>query len=304
MKETEAVYIRIRKDISTQGKKGVASQPDKKFQAKYCNVRLDPVDVVIIKKSNENHLTLAPLSSIILSKYICSSPDQPSGLRRGYLNEKLLMLIEPPIKRTYAFFDGQNLFYACKEAFGYKYPNYAPWLLAQAVCRRQGWQLDKIFFYTGVPSMEDNVFWNHFWTMKLAVMGTRGVNVYSRELRYRHKSFVLPDGSETKILVGQEKGIDIRIALDIIRFALDGMFDVALIFSQDEDLSEVADDIRKISQNQSKWIKIASAFPVSSSSKNSRGIYRRGTCRGAARVGYRCRGWCLLCLEPRRNRCL
>ncbi len=184
------------------------------------------------------------------------------------------MLIEPPIKRTYAFFDGQNLFYACKEAFGYMYPNYAPWLLAQKICQQQGWQLDKVFFYTGVPSVADNEFWNHFWTKKLAVMGTRGVRVYSRELRYRYKSFSLPDGSETKILVGQEKGIDIRIALDIICYALDDTFDVALVFSQDDDLSEVVDDIRKISQNQSKWIKIASAFPISPTSKNSRGIQK------------------------------
>jgi hypothetical protein len=40
---------------------------------------------------------------------------------------------EPSIKRTFVFFDGQNLFYAVKETFGYHYPNYAPWLLADAV---------------------------------------------------------------------------------------------------------------------------------------------------------------------------
>jgi hypothetical protein len=30
------------------------------------------------------------------------------------------MRIEPPVKRTVAFFDGQNLFYAVKQAFGYQ----------------------------------------------------------------------------------------------------------------------------------------------------------------------------------------
>ncbi len=103
-------------------------------------------------------------------------------------------------------------------------------------------------------------------------MGTRGVFVYSRELRYRNKSIILPDGSETTVLIGQEKGIDIRIALDIIRYTLDGAFDVALVFSQDQDLSEAAEDIRRISLNQSRWIKIASAFPISPTSKNVRGI--------------------------------
>lgn len=33
-------------------------------------------------------------------------------------------IVEPQVKRTIAFFDGQNLFHAAKEAFGYPYPNY------------------------------------------------------------------------------------------------------------------------------------------------------------------------------------
>jgi hypothetical protein len=34
------------------------------------------------------------------------------------------MSVEPEVKRAVAFFDGQNLFHAVKNAFGYKYPNY------------------------------------------------------------------------------------------------------------------------------------------------------------------------------------
>ena len=34
------------------------------------------------------------------------------------------MLVEPPVKRTIAFFDGQNLYHAVRSAFGYTYPNY------------------------------------------------------------------------------------------------------------------------------------------------------------------------------------
>jgi hypothetical protein len=33
------------------------------------------------------------------------------------------MPAEPPIKRVTAFVDGQNLFHAAREAFGYSYPN-------------------------------------------------------------------------------------------------------------------------------------------------------------------------------------
>jgi hypothetical protein len=41
------------------------------------------------------------------------------------------MPLEPAQKRTFVFIDGQNLFYAAKQAFGYNYPNYDPLRLAQ-----------------------------------------------------------------------------------------------------------------------------------------------------------------------------
>lgn len=182
------------------------------------------------------------------------------------------MPAEPEIKRTYAFFDGQALYHAAKEAFGYTYPHYAPGLLAGKICAQKNWRLDQIYFYTGIPSAGDNSFWNHFWTAKMAVMGTRGIHTFCRELRYRNQRMVLPDGSVSTVLVGQEKGIDIRIALDIVRFAPGRLFDVALIFSQDQDLSEMAAEVRKISMEQSRWIKVASAYPMSPTSHNKRGI--------------------------------
>ncbi len=42
-----------------------------------------------------------------------------------------VLLVEPALKRVVAFVDGQNLFYAAKEAFGYQYPNYDILKLAQ-----------------------------------------------------------------------------------------------------------------------------------------------------------------------------
>ena len=74
------------------------------------------------------------------------------------------------------------------------------------------------------------------------------------------------------MLVAEEKGIDVRIALDVIRTARQNDFDVAVIFSQDQDFSELADEIRALAHEQGRWIKIASAFPTSPTSKNKRGI--------------------------------
>jgi uncharacterized LabA/DUF88 family protein len=179
---------------------------------------------------------------------------------------------EPQVKRAVAFIDGQNLFHAAREAFGYSYPNYDPGRLAESVCTKAGWSLTQVRFYTGVPDSGDNPRWHQFWAKKLAVMGTRNMWTFKRPLRYRHETVTLPDGKEIPVLVGREKGIDVRLALDVIRLTLEGVLDVALVFSQDQDLSEVADEVRYVSVKQSRWLKVASAFPQSAASKNRRGI--------------------------------
>lgn len=179
---------------------------------------------------------------------------------------------EPAIKRTMAFFDGQNLFHAAKEAFGYTFPNYDPQKLASRICQSKSWNLQTIKFYTGIPDQADKPNWNHFWRDKLAVMGTRGIVTFTRPLRYRNQAITLPNGTTCTALVGVEKGIDVRIALDILRAALDNEYDVALVFSQDQDLSEAADEVRKVSMQQQRWIKVVCAFPFSPIVRNRRGI--------------------------------
>lgn len=182
------------------------------------------------------------------------------------------MSAEPPIKRAIAFIDGQNLFYAVKNAFGYGHPNYDVATLADAVCHRQNWQLAQTRFYTGFPSPLDDPFWNHFWRAKFVQMVRQGVHVFSRPLRYRLQTIRLPDGTEHAVAVGQEKGVDVRLAIDVVSLAHRNRFDVAIIFSQDQDLSEVAEEIRVIAKEQNRWLKIASAFPVSPVPHNRRGI--------------------------------
>ena len=91
-------------------------------------------------------------------------------------------------------------------------------------------------------------------------------------MRYQNRVIKLPDGTTHTFLTGEEKGIDVRIALDSIRMAHQNEYDVALIFSQDQDLSEVAEEIRAIAREQGRWIKVASAFPSSPTMRNRRGI--------------------------------
>ena len=181
---------------------------------------------------------------------------------------------EPSTKRAVVFVDGQNLYHAVRESFGYSYPNYDVHALGQALCQAQGWSVVQTRFYTGLPDQGDNAFWHSFWTQKLAVMGRQGICIFTRALRYRNRVVRLPDGTKHTFLAGEEKGIDVRIALDVIRLAHGGEYDVALILSQDQDLSEVAEEIRVIAREQGRWIKIACAFPLSPTTRNRRGIDR------------------------------
>ena len=182
------------------------------------------------------------------------------------------MPAEPSTKRAIAFVDGQNLFFAARDAFGYTHPNYDFPALAMEVCQSQGWELKMTRFYTGIPDETDNPRWNYFWAGKLLQLSRQGVDVCSRPLRYRNKVVRLPDGSTHAFLTGEEKGIDVRIAIDVIRLAHRAEYDIALVFSQDQDLRELCTEIRVIASEQDRWIKIACAFPVSPTTKNRRGI--------------------------------
>lgn len=136
--------------------------------------------------------------------------------------------------------------------------------LARAVCDQAGWHLSQTRFYTGIPKPADNHFWNYFWQNKLRSMSRAGVKTFSRPLKYRTETIRLPSGANHSFLYAQEKGVDVRIGLDLFRLAYLQEYDVAIIFSQDQDLSEAAEDVRTLAQEQGRWIEVASAFPWTS----------------------------------------
>lgn len=169
---------------------------------------------------------------------------------------------EPPVKRAVVFIDGQNLFHSAKAAFGYREPTYDVHALATVVCAKMGWVRREIRFYTGLPDQRHAGRLLAAWNAKLARMGHQGIITQTRPLRYA--------GTPP---LGREKGIDIRIALDVVRLGRLNYYDVGLIFSQDQDLVEVVNEIKDISRQQGRWIKIASAFPQSPEKRLNKGIY-------------------------------
>ena len=72
----------------------------------------------------------------------------------------------------------------------------------------------------------------------------------------------------------REKGVDLRLGLDVVRMARNAGLDVAIMFSQDQDLAEVAREARDISRGAERWLKIVSAFPHGPDATSGRGIDR------------------------------
>lgn len=181
-------------------------------------------------------------------------------------------IYEPAVKRAVAFYDGQNLYRHAKEAFGHHHPNYDPKKLFDAVCAELSFENRGVRFYTGTPLASKSPMWHGYWSNRLLAMRRAGISVTQRHLRYRETDFQLSDGTMKTVETAQEKGIDVRLALDVVRLARGNQLDVAVIFSQDQDLSEIVPDIREISQSHSRWIKLVSAFPVGPNATTERGI--------------------------------
>ncbi|MEM7047013.1 MAG: NYN domain-containing protein [Pseudomonadota bacterium] len=182
------------------------------------------------------------------------------------------MLQEPKVKRAVAFVDGQNLFRHAKDAFGHYHPNYDPKKLFEVVCTQKGWKATQTRLYTGIPHPDYGKRWSDYWRRRISALKRDDVRVITRHLRYRTREARREDGTSTGVIFAQEKGIDVRLALDFVLMALRDEYNVGVIFSQDQDLAEAAREVKTIARDTGRWIKIASAFPSGSGATSSRGV--------------------------------
>ncbi|NUR33872.1 MAG: NYN domain-containing protein [Gemmatimonadaceae bacterium] len=180
----------------------------------------------------------------------------------------------PPGRRLITFFDGQNLRKCAEELFGYKMATYDPRLLSEHVATRLGCDLVEVRFYTGVHAPTEDPYLYGWLTAKLHRMRNRGIEVTQRTLKYTYKSVTKQDGTTGRVAVPREKGIDLRIGLDMVRLARSRAYDVLVVFSQDNDLGEATDDVKRIAAEQGRFIKVASAYPCGVAAKHPK--RRRG----------------------------
>jgi len=167
---------------------------------------------------------------------------------------------------TILFFDGQHLYRSAKDAWrplpavgpsNYSWPSYDVEKLANIlVSKKPNRVLKQIRFYTGVPSFDSSQHWHTFWTNKLRYLKSHGVEIYKGRINS----------------VGREKGVDVRIAVDLIRLTYEQKYEVAIIVSQDRDFAHSVRLAKEIERGQSRQLVFESCFPVGSGTTDKRGV--------------------------------
>ena len=71
---------------------------------------------------------------------------------------------------------------------------------------------------------------------------------------------------------GQEKGVDVSLALDIVRLTYENLYDCGIIVSQDWDFGPPVSLAKAIARNQSRTVSFESAFPFDNNNTSPRGI--------------------------------
>lgn len=173
-----------------------------------------------------------------------------------------------------AFIDGQNLYQHAKSAFGHHHPNYDPLKLHNAVCAAHGWTPTLVRFYTGIPNRHHASMWAGYWNSRIIALKRAGVHVTTRPLRYRETAVVNDRGEVEVDYIAQEKGVDVRLALDLVKCARTRQFDVAVLFSQDQDLAEVVEEVKEVAAEQGRLIRICCPFPHGPRATAVRGVNR------------------------------
>jgi uncharacterized LabA/DUF88 family protein len=170
--------------------------------------------------------------------------------------------------RTIVFIDGQNLFHLARAAWAtatglmrYNWPSYdAKKVAERLVARAPGRTLTEIRFCTGVPDSTSlptkNKLWHAFWTNKLRAMTNQGIIIYKGRVNRG----------------GQEKGVDVRLALDVVHLTHESRYDCGIIVSEDWDFGSAVSLAKIIARHQSRVLSFESAFPFDNNNTSPRGI--------------------------------
>jgi uncharacterized LabA/DUF88 family protein len=221
-----------------------------------------------------------PPSDLLIGAWLATIARASGGVlcyREGGMSQHIP---SPALPRAIAFIDGQNLASSAREAFGIRRLTIDLRALAADLCQRNSWHIEEVRFYIGMPDPRRHPDMHGFWMRRTSQWGRQGVKIWTRRNAYAIRKITCTScGHEEERIEGREKGVDVRIALDVASFTARNAMDVAIIFSQDQDLFEVVKEARDIATSQGRKLIVASAFP-----RSDRGNRRRSGIRGTLQI--------------------
>lgn len=170
--------------------------------------------------------------------------------------------------RAIVFIDGQNLYHGAKDAWcppspappsaaHYSWPCYDIGKISEAlVATSPDRVLEQCRFYTGVPTARQSELWQGFWTAKLRSLRPPKYEVY--------KGHINPGG--------QEKGVDVSIAVDLLHLTYRDAFDVAIVVSADWDLGPAIRLAKEVARDAGRTPTFESASPYEVGKYENRGL--------------------------------
>ena len=161
---------------------------------------------------------------------------------------------------TIVFFDGQNIYRAAltswrtdaSDTYKYTFPSYDVEKLATTLASKTaGMIITQIRFYTGVPTPSQNYHWHCFWVEKLKYLESQGIEVYKGKINAHD----------------QEKGVDVKIAIDLIRLTYERRYEAAIILSQDRDFEPAIHLAKELAKDQNRQLVFESHFIIGDSDR-------------------------------------
>jgi uncharacterized LabA/DUF88 family protein len=135
--------------------------------------------------------------------------------------------------RTVVFVDYQNMYRSAREAFSWEddaghFGNFRPYGMGRRMVREGNRRLEQVRVYTGIHTPLRNPVQHGHMQRRMSAWiaeSPEKVEVFPRPLRYLKSR---PGG--------EEKGVDVELAIDLVTLALDNAFDAVVLASADSDL--------------------------------------------------------------------
>ncbi len=137
------------------------------------------------------------------------------------------------LKKAMVFIDGNNLYFGLKKNIGNYNLNYGKFIRELT----SGHDLIRAYFYTAVFKREDD---------DKLFNGQQKFLSYLQEVPFMQ---VMPGRIEKRGDELVEKGVDVRLAIDLVRFGANRLYDVAYIVSGDGDYAPAVNAVKDMGLN-------------------------------------------------------